>query len=712
MSREVIKVDDVYTNIIDEKGLSVNYQIVKNWYDGTSMDSSKVDNYLYAELENGSFVRRVIDKDGELFLEKDTMLEIKNLNSREILCLKAGVYKGVKLNGYYEGQPKYDKPLYYFLSDTDKSEDKGSIIVAEGIKLEHKFEIADLTYFGYPNIDTDRLSLILNRFPKIVYPSGKGKLILEKEVNITLNNIEWTSDSLDFKTEISINSYAGHMFDVTSNNAYISNIIFNGDNLAEWGLVVRGDNPKITNNTFTKFYGTTKASAGLLLPNVHLYKIDLTSIIDNIFDDISAVTTGSIGEGVGSSRGVYISATNAIYSGRIKIYRNLFNNITGREGDAIQLLNSTYAGSSKYMPIPVEISYNSFNNFNRRGVKIQSSNAIIYDNVFKNSLTVTSSPNLYACIETIYSDDIIVQDNDIDATNVPYAVNIQGNSTDIISNVSVFLNDIKSGVNTSSTWASSILQRAIIIAHASNTNCYNNEVRNGSEILFRNITLGSIANNTMHGTYNSTLVCKGIVVENTCINVDVVDNRGVDSIGSAIYFIDYNGKNGTIRGNSVSYPPTVRNYSVVNLGSSSEKNNIENNISTCTNFVAINSSSTKNFIGQNNNTSGSLSGSGKIFYVTAKPTLGIFAVGDIALITNSSPNTNPYIGWACTTRSNSAGTGSVWKEIGFFQQAAHSANTATLAVGATPTKAEFDALLNELRDVKTKLRTGNIMASS
>lgn len=47
---------------------------------------------------------------------------------------------------------------------------------------------------------------------------------------------------------------------------------------------------------------------------------------------------------------------------------------------------------------------------------------------------------------------------------------------------------------------------------------------------------------------------------------------------------------------------------------------------------------------------------------------------------------------------------------GLVNQAAASADTATQASGATPTKAEFDALLAELRDVKTKLRTAGTLA--
>ena len=93
--------DGTVTNLVDKKTkLSVNYRPVTTYYDGSAMTNAKVDGDLY--IKNGTtFYRKVIDKDGELFLEKDTMAQMRALTFFEILLLKAGVYKGVTLNGYY-----------------------------------------------------------------------------------------------------------------------------------------------------------------------------------------------------------------------------------------------------------------------------------------------------------------------------------------------------------------------------------------------------------------------------------------------------------------------------------------------------------------------------------------------------------------------------------------------------------------------------------
>ena len=136
--------DGTVTNLVDKKTkLSVNYRPVTTYYDGSAMTNAKVDGDLY--IKNGTtFYRKVIDKDGQLFLEKDTMAQMRALTAFEILLLKAGVYKGVKLNGYYTKNDT-PAPIEYYLSDTSAIDDEGSVITVGDIKLEH-------TFIGYINV--------------------------------------------------------------------------------------------------------------------------------------------------------------------------------------------------------------------------------------------------------------------------------------------------------------------------------------------------------------------------------------------------------------------------------------------------------------------------------------------------------------------------------------------------------------------------------
>src|SRR5690606_37459438 len=104
---------------------------------------------------------------GELFLEKDTVSQMRDLSSTEILLLKMGYYKGVKLNGYYE-KGDTPAPIEYYLSETAESDDGGSVFEVGGIKLEHKFtESLDLSYYGVKsNSLEDQTALIQKAIDK------------------------------------------------------------------------------------------------------------------------------------------------------------------------------------------------------------------------------------------------------------------------------------------------------------------------------------------------------------------------------------------------------------------------------------------------------------------------------------------------------------------------------------------------------------------
>lgn len=151
--QKAIVIGDVHTNLIDPvTGKSVNYKEVTTWYDGTSMDTSKVDGDLYTR-KGTKFLRKVIDKDGELFLEKDTVAQLRATTAREILYLKAGVYKGIKLNGYYT-KGDTPAPIEYYFSTNSNLDDGFSVFEVSGIKLEHEFKSdIDMSYIGLKDGD-------------------------------------------------------------------------------------------------------------------------------------------------------------------------------------------------------------------------------------------------------------------------------------------------------------------------------------------------------------------------------------------------------------------------------------------------------------------------------------------------------------------------------------------------------------------------------
>ncbi|KKO91740.1 hypothetical protein AAW12_08745 [Sphingobacterium sp. Ag1] len=134
-------------SIIDNS--TTSYTVVLNWYDGTTMDDSKIDQWgVYSKYKpTGEYLRENKPQWGELFLEVDTINDLRNLSEYNQLLVKIGYFKGVRLNGFYS---KGDTPyaVTYLLSTTTLPVDAISIIQVGDIKLEMVDKSVDLFHFG------------------------------------------------------------------------------------------------------------------------------------------------------------------------------------------------------------------------------------------------------------------------------------------------------------------------------------------------------------------------------------------------------------------------------------------------------------------------------------------------------------------------------------------------------------------------------------
>src|SRR5690625_717127 len=166
---------------------NTTYNKVSNWYDGTPMDDSKLDDdFVYVKYE-GKYLLRNFEY-GQV-LQKDTMDEMRNLSPYEILLLKLGVYKHVQLNGYYE-KGDTPTPIEYFLSDTVEDDDGGSVIdVGNNIKLEHVFiGMVDARYYGvaFNDLNEDYTGVINGLLAKHDVFFTKGVLMVDASVGVQI----------------------------------------------------------------------------------------------------------------------------------------------------------------------------------------------------------------------------------------------------------------------------------------------------------------------------------------------------------------------------------------------------------------------------------------------------------------------------------------------------------------------------------------------
>lgn len=178
---------------------TISATMVDQYWDGSPMDDSKVDGKLYLKLKKlpagadssmqqyvGKYFRTNLPNWGELFLEKDTMAEMRDLSLIEILLLKAGYYKGVRLNGYYV---KNDTPgpIDYILSSSSDADDGGSVITVGDIKLEHLF-VGSINgvYYGLLGDGSNETS----KFQRIILNiTGKSVLIPKAKTYYVCNQL-------------------------------------------------------------------------------------------------------------------------------------------------------------------------------------------------------------------------------------------------------------------------------------------------------------------------------------------------------------------------------------------------------------------------------------------------------------------------------------------------------------------------------------------
>lgn len=169
----------IYSNLVNDIGVpflgqnkTIEAKVVTKYWDGSDMNDAKVDNKLYSKIGN-EFIEFLLPNWGDNFLEKDTMAQVRNMEPWEILLIKRGYFKGVKLNGYYiKNDTPY--PIEYYLSDTPNLDNGGSVIVVGNIKLEHKFgAYVHVIHFGITGTVEDNSE----RFTKLSEYISNGQII-------------------------------------------------------------------------------------------------------------------------------------------------------------------------------------------------------------------------------------------------------------------------------------------------------------------------------------------------------------------------------------------------------------------------------------------------------------------------------------------------------------------------------------------------------
>lgn len=211
---------------------TTSYSVVNAWYDGSPMDDSKVDQWgVYSKYKDtGEYLRENKPQWGELFLEVDTVDQLRAMSNYNRFLVLIRYFKGVRLSGYYV-KGDLPRPVEYLLSNSGLSDDGGSIFQIGQIKLEHKFsEISFINYGikgGDQNID-DSINLkklfAYASANKVNVVNAEGEYFLKEERAIPVKvNVDFGKSVFHLYEEYD-NAFNGR-FDVLPDNPYVNVVL-------------------------------------------------------------------------------------------------------------------------------------------------------------------------------------------------------------------------------------------------------------------------------------------------------------------------------------------------------------------------------------------------------------------------------------------------------------------------------------------------------
>jgi|GEM_PF-2593111 len=601
--------------------------------------------------------------------------------------------------------------------------------------------------------DTSAINEVASKYPNIVFEPDKTYRITG-QITTSLTKIQWLGNNCNIKLGVSASAVIFN----TSNNIDIQGFNIDCAGNSATGIFIRGTDVKITNCVIRNAMGTTSSGAGIridALPGIGLSNIVINN--NKIFN-IRAAMDGNNGSGYGAARGIQVTADVSVIDKGCFIQNNMIADIIAREGDGIHFLMND--NGVVYESSPSSVSNNYIKNCTRRYIKIQASSVSIHDNICENELLSAEMSNAVHAIGVIGGSNVNVYNNKVDARFFTHGIGVAGGSANKISNINIHGNNLRSGSHNGIIWDPTTYQRGIRVSYVSVLNIVNNVISNNGKIELAACDRGIIKGNLITAEDGNSLTTGVISVDQNCTYIDIIDNvgHGTGNSGPAM-FINMNGKYGIINGNIANYPEGY-NYSMVRFSETALGYYVEGNRSYSRSFNMVAGPGLEQNYILYNNQGGSQSGYGKkILIGNSIPSTGNYNQGDVIIGTYIASNISRRVGWICTTgtRNDDGGTwipfglthvyeglqdpngtygappqGSIyirrgagatpnstifvkttdsgvntgWKSLSETSSA--SADIAP-APGTTYSQSQVQAILTELRDLKTKMRAAGLL---
>lgn len=195
-----------------------------------------------------------------------------------------------------------------------------------------------------------------------------------------------------------------------------------GTNKARVGIMVKAGGCDASGSEVVNCRSTTTAAGGIWAETAFGFRC-----VGARIERIHSVGNTTIGDGNGAARGIYLGGSGIVASRSSLIADNVISEITGEEGDAIQVL-ATAAAGKPFGSMLCTVRGNSITNFSRRAIKVQASDVAVINNECVDLGTeVTGSE--HAAIYMINQNGGSVIGNRVNAPRFIYGVHVANSGT-------------------------------------------------------------------------------------------------------------------------------------------------------------------------------------------------------------------------------------------------------------------------------------------
>ena len=428
---------------------------------------------------------------------------------------------------------------------------------------------------------------------------------------------------------------------LTGDNVTVQNVEVNGNNIARGGIYFTGQNPKLLGSHLHRFRTANSLAYGVMLEN----QVQGYLVRDNTFENIHSVGNATLGDSNGPSRAVYVSTSNSTLTGetvgRGIIKGNTMRNITGEEGDSIQVIVMPDYGSAK-----VDIVDNNIVGFSRRGIKLQAGDCVVKNNALYTNAIANSYANPSTGIDSQYAANNVIADNEIELIGFTGGITCVGgeSSSNRKSTVVIKGNTLRGGTITCRYIDQGVIQDNVVFFV-------------GTYGLYATASPAvAVKGNTLHAV-GSMADRSAIFINQGCERAAVVSNLLMS--GEVAYIVNMNSINGIVKHNdSLSLNSAEFNAN----GSASVGTLYSDNSSQSSAQSLVGYNFQQKHRGFDNTRAGSYIPN--VYHSTTDPTLNgrIHTKGDIYYDFSAQAVTGGYVGWICTA----AGQPGTFKRFGLI----------------------------------------------